>query len=141
MNDEMTVTKIVCIKNAFCVHAIKMMLFTVSCLVAILENLNKIGKMPQLKGARKARGARKRSSYLQPKFLSEALTICSVSVIRRWKIALMPIYTIKTKVAFWRAGFYPANQKNLKNFQKALFGWKKPALQKSHFCFDYVNRL
>jgi len=32
---------------------------------------------------------------------------------------------IKTKVAFWRAGFYPANQKS---FQKALIGWKKPLL-------------
>jgi len=27
---------------------------------------------------------------------------------------------IKTKVAFWRAGFYPANQSNLKSIQKAL---------------------
>jgi len=26
---------------------------------------------------------------------------------------------IKIKVAFWRAGFYPANQSNLKSFQKA----------------------
>jgi len=48
---------------------------------------------------------------------------------------------IKIKVAFWRAGFYPANQSNLKSFQKALIGWKTPALQKSHFCFDHVNRL
>jgi len=75
MNDEMTVTKIVCMKNAFCVHAMKMMLFTISCLVAILGNLNKIGKMSQLKGAQKARGARKRSSYPQPKILSEALVV------------------------------------------------------------------
>jgi len=36
------------------------------------------------------------------------------------------------------AGFYPANQSNLKSFQKALIGWKKPAFQKRHFCF--VNR-
>jgi len=28
---------------------------------------------------------------------------------------------IKTKVAFWRAGFYPTNQSNLKNIQKALW--------------------
>jgi len=40
---------------------------------------------------------------------------------------------IKTKVDFWRADFIPANQSNLKSFQKALFVWKKPALQKSHF--------
>jgi len=32
---------------------------------------------------------------------------------------------IKAKVAFWRAGFYPANQNNLKSFQKALIDWKK----------------
>jgi len=32
---------------------------------------------------------------------------------------------IKTKVAFWRAGFYPANQSNWKSSQKALIGWKK----------------
>jgi len=32
---------------------------------------------------------------------------------------------IKTKVAFWRAGFYPANQNSLKSIQKALIGWKK----------------
>jgi len=32
---------------------------------------------------------------------------------------------IKTKVAFWRAGFFPANQSTLKSIQKALFGWKK----------------
>jgi len=48
---------------------------------------------------------------------------------------------IKTKVAFWRAGFYPANQSNLKSYQKALIGWNRPALQNSHFCFDHVNRL
>jgi len=47
---------------------------------------------------------------------------------------------IETKVAFWKAGFYPTNQSNLKSFLKALIGWK-PALQKSDFCFDHVNRL
>jgi len=31
---------------------------------------------------------------------------------------------IKTKVTFWRVGFYPANQSNLKSYQKALIGWK-----------------
>jgi len=30
----------------------------------------------------------------------------------------------QNKSAFWRAGFYPANQSNLKSFQKALIGWK-----------------
>jgi len=43
---------------------------------------------------------------------------------------------IETTVAFWRAGFYPANQSNLKFFLKALIGWKKAA-----FGFDHVNRL
>jgi len=47
----------------------------------------------------------------------------------------------KQKWLFWRAGFYPANESNLKSFYKALIGWKKPALQKSHFCFDHANRL
>jgi len=41
---------------------------------------------------------------------------------------------IKTKVAFWRTGFFPANQGILKTFQIALIGWiktgspKKPLL-------------
>jgi len=48
---------------------------------------------------------------------------------------------IKTKGFFWRADFYPANQSNLNSFQKALIGWKKAGPQKSHFCFDHVNRL
>jgi len=32
---------------------------------------------------------------------------------------------IKTKVAFWRASFFPANQSSLKAFQIALIGWIK----------------
>jgi len=36
----------------------------------------------------------------------------------------------KTKVAFWRAAFYLANQSNLKSIQKALIGWKKAGLPK-----------
>jgi len=48
---------------------------------------------------------------------------------------------IKTKVAFWRADFYPANQSNLKSIQKALIGWKKAGPPKKPFCFDHVNRL
>jgi len=42
---------------------------------------------------------------------------------------------IKTLVAFWRAGLYPANQNNLKSYQKLWLAGKKPAFQKSHFCF------
>jgi len=41
---------------------------------------------------------------------------------------------IKTKVAFWRAGFYPANQSNVKINQKALIGWEKAGpLKKATF--------
>jgi len=42
---------------------------------------------------------------------------------------------IKIKVAFWRAGFYQANQNNLKNFQKALIGWKKVGPPKKSLLF------
>jgi len=48
---------------------------------------------------------------------------------------------IKTKVVFWRAGFYLANQSNLKDFQKALIGWKKAGPSKKPLLFDHVNRL
>jgi len=41
----------------------------------------------------------------------------------------------RTKVAFWRAGFYPANQSNLKSMQKALIGWKKAGLPKEPLLF------
>jgi len=40
---------------------------------------------------------------------------------------------IKTKVLFWRAGFFPTNQGFLKTFQIALIGWIKAALQKATF--------
>jgi len=42
--------------------------------------------------------------------------------------------TLATKVAFWRTGFFPANQRFLETFQIALIGWikagpsKKPLL-------------
>jgi len=35
---------------------------------------------------------------------------------------------IKTKGAFWRAGFFPANQGSLKTFQIVLIGWIKAGL-------------
>jgi len=47
----------------------------------------------------------------------------------------------KTKVPFWRAGFYPANQSNLKSFQKALIGCKKVGPLKKPLLFDHENRL
>jgi len=42
---------------------------------------------------------------------------------------------IKAKVTFWRAGFYPANQSNLKSFQKVLIGWKKAGPPKKPISF------
>jgi len=48
---------------------------------------------------------------------------------------------IKTKVAFWRAGFFSANQGFLKTFQIVSIGWIKAGPPKSHFCFDHVNWL
>jgi len=47
----------------------------------------------------------------------------------------------KQKWLFWRAGFFPANQRFLKTMQIALIGWIKAGFQKKHFCFDHVNRL
>jgi len=42
---------------------------------------------------------------------------------------------IKIKVAIWRAGCHPANQSNLKSFQKALIGWKKAGPSKKPLLF------
>jgi len=42
---------------------------------------------------------------------------------------------IKTKVAFWRAGFFAANESKLKSFIKALIGWKKVGLPKMPLLF------
>jgi len=42
---------------------------------------------------------------------------------------------IKSKVFFWRAGFSPANQSNLKSFRKALIGWKKAGPPKKPLVF------
>jgi len=36
---------------------------------------------------------------------------------------------------FWRAGFYLANQSDLKSFQKALVGWKKNGPPKKPLLF------
>jgi len=48
---------------------------------------------------------------------------------------------IQTKVAFWRAGFFPANRIFLNNFYITLIGWLKAGPPKSRFCFDHVTRL
>jgi len=42
---------------------------------------------------------------------------------------------IQTKVAFWRAGFYSANQINHKSFQKSLIDWKKGGPPKKPLLF------
>jgi len=36
---------------------------------------------------------------------------------------------------FWKAGFYPANQSNLKIIQKALIDWKKASPPKKPLLF------
>jgi len=41
----------------------------------------------------------------------------------------------KQKWLFWRAGFYPANQSDLKSFQRALIGWEKAGLLKKQLLF------
>jgi len=45
----------------------------------------------------------------------------------------------KTKMAYLEDWLYLANQSNLKSIQKALIGWKKAGLKKSHVCFDHVG--
>jgi len=67
-----------------------------------------------------------------------------------------PVYVIKTKVAFlkgrlfWRVflegcfggpAFIQPIGAIWKVFKKPWLAGKNPALQKSHFCFDHVNRL
>jgi len=42
----------------------------------------------------------------------------------------------KTNVAFWKVGFYPAKQNNLKSIQKALIGWKKAGPPKKPLLFQ-----
>jgi len=41
----------------------------------------------------------------------------------------------KIEVAFRMAGFYPANQNNLKSFQNTQIGWKKAGPLKNTFGF------
>jgi len=42
---------------------------------------------------------------------------------------------IKTKVAFWRAGFFPANRRFLNTLQIALIGWLKVGPPKKPLLF------
>jgi len=60
-----------------------------------------------------------------------------------WKSQKHKIYQVtyslftwsKQKWFFWRAGFYPSNQNNLKSYQKALIGWKKAGPPKKPLLF------
>jgi len=45
------------------------------------------------------------------------------------------LHDSKQKWLFWRAGFYPANQNNLKSNQQALIGWKKAGPPKKTLLF------
>jgi len=47
---------------------------------------------------------------------------------------------IKTKMAFLEGQLFSSQSELFENFFNALIDWKKPALQKSHFCFVHVNR-
>jgi len=47
---------------------------------------------------------------------------------------------IITKWLFWKASFHPANQSDLKSFQKPLIDWKIAGLSKKPLLFDHVNR-
>jgi len=51
----------------------------------------------------------------------------------RWETALMACLHDQNKSGFWRAGFYPANQSNLKSFQKALMAGKNRPSKKATF--------
>jgi len=49
---------------------------------------------------------------------------------------------IKTKVAFLEGWLLSSKSEQSNKFSKSLALLEKnPALQKSHFCFDHVNRL
>jgi len=45
------------------------------------------------------------------------------------------VYMIKRKVAFWRAGFFPANQSFLNTFSITLIGWIKAGHSKKPHLF------
>jgi len=54
---------------------------------------------------------------------------------------LIPVYVIKTKVVFLKGRLLSSQSEQFKKYSKSLIGWKKSAPQKSHFCFDHVNKL
>jgi len=41
----------------------------------------------------------------------------------------------RSSLFVWWAGYYPANQRNLKSFLNALIGWKKAGHPKKPLCF------
>jgi len=48
---------------------------------------------------------------------------------------------IKTKVAVLEARLLSSQSEQSEKFSKSLIAGKKPALQKSHFCFNHEYRL
>jgi len=58
-------------------------------------------------------------------------------ILARSTLEIGSLFTwLKPKRLFWRAGFYPANQSNLKSFQKALIGRKKAGPSKKPLLFS-----
>jgi len=54
---------------------------------------------------------------------------------------MQPVYMIKTKAAFLEGRLFSSQSDLLRKLLIALIGWIKGGPQKSHFCFDHVNRL
>jgi len=48
---------------------------------------------------------------------------------------IVSLFTRTQKSDFLEAGFYPANQSNMKSYQKALIGWKKAGPPKKLLLF------
>jgi len=59
----------------------------------------------------------------------------------KWETALTACLHGPNKSGFFGGPAFFQPIRAIEKHSKALIGWKKPALQKSYFCFDYVNRL
>jgi len=51
--------------------------------------------------------------------------LCQELLAYAYKRLLACLHDQNRNGLFWRAGFYPANQSNLKSLKKTLMGWKK----------------
>jgi len=94
-----------------------------------------------LRSNKQAQKSRNLRLWSKTYYANNFVYFCAKKKEKQHNKALYSLFTWSKKWPVWRAGFYIANQSNLKSIQKALIDWKKPALQKSHFCFDHVNRL